>query len=205
VYKKLAAQFNQLAMGGKIRTTLSPLEIAAQAVWVLENDGASQGSAFFLKDVGIVSCEHCVGVNPHIYHHSDHSKKFPLKLRAKDNHRDLAVFDVPAELKNVHPIPLHNGTVLVSGAKITLLGYPNHFAARPVRIENGALIRTFPRSGVENIEITAKIIEGNSGGPVLNEKYEVIGIANRGISGSTKLHSAEFLAVHVDELAKLKI
>ncbi|WP_439922615.1 reverse transcriptase domain-containing protein [Nitrobacter sp. JJSN] len=203
VYKRLALQFNQLVTGGKIRTELSPSEIAAQAVWVLENDAASQGSAFFLKDVGIVSCEHCVGVNPYIYHHADHSKKFPLKLKVKDDHRDLAIFDIPPELKNVHAIPLHNGTALASGASIILLGYPNHFAARPVRIEHGTLIRTFPRSGVTNIEITAKIIEGNSGGPVLNDKYEVIGIATRGINASTKLQSAEFLAVHADELAKL--
>lgn len=199
-FKKLALQFNKLAVGGKIRTELSPLEIASQAVWVLEHDGDAQGSAFFLKDVGIVSCAHCVGKNPYIYHHADHSKKFPLVLKKKDDHRDLAIFEVPPPLKDVHPLPRYNGGALDNGTSITLLGYPNHAAAAPVRIEQGTLIRSFPRFGVLYIEITAKIIEGNSGGPVLNEKYETIGVAAKGISGPTKLPSAEFLAIHANEL-----
>lgn len=202
-FKKLALQFNKLASGGKIRTQLTPLEIASQAVWVIEHDGDSQGSAFFLKNIGIVSCAHCVGKNPYIYHHADHSKKFPLKLKKKDDHRDLAIFEVPSALKDVQALPLYNGGTLQHGASITLLGYPNHAAATPVRIEAGTLIRIFPRSGVSYVEITAKIIEGNSGGPVLNEKYEAIGIAAKGISGPTKLPSAEFLAINANELSHL--
>jgi retron-type reverse transcriptase len=67
-----------------------------------------------------------------------------------------------------------------------------------------ALIRTFPKSAVTYLEITPKIIEGNSGGPLLNETYELIGVAVLGVNGSTELSNAEFLAVSGAELNNLK-
>lgn len=204
VFKRLALQFNQLAVGGKIRTKLDDSEIAAQAVWVLESEDKGQGSAFFLKDVGIVSCAHCVGKKPYIYHHTDHSKKISLALKTIDSDRDIAIFEVPASLTHILPICMSTTVMLSAGASILLLGYPNHFGANPIRIETGTFIRTFKRFGVAYAEITSKIIEGNSGGPVLNDKYEVIGIAALGISGPTKLSTAEFLAIRIDELPKLR-
>ncbi len=84
-----------------------------------------------------------------------------------------------------------------------LILYPNHFAATPIRVERGKLIRTFVKSAVSYLEISPKIIGGNSGGPVLNEAYQVIGVAVRGLNGSTELASAEFLAVNATELLAL--
>jgi RNA-directed DNA polymerase len=203
IFKKLALKFNQLAIGGKIRTALSNAEIADQAVWVIEHDGDTQGTAFFLEGAGIVTCAHCLGANPFVYHPADHTKHFPVKVKTEDSHRDLAVLEIPAELKNVVPLSLHKGNASPNGADIILLGYPNHFAAAPVRVEGGKLIRTFSKSAVSYLEISPKIIGGNSGGPVLNDKHQVIGVAVLGMSGSTKLTSAEFLAVNATELAAL--
>jgi RNA-directed DNA polymerase len=86
------------------------------------------------------------------------------------------------------------------GAPVILFGYPNHQFARPVRIEEGKIIRTFPSSAVSYLETSTKIIGGNSGGPLLNQKYEVVGIAVRGLNGQVPLNQAEFLAVNGTEI-----
>ena len=126
-----------LATGGKIRTALSGLEIAEQAVWVIESDGDTQGSAFFLEGVGLVTCAHCLDENPYVYHSTDHSKRFKVKVLKQDKHRDLAVLELPSELKNVIPLEVYEGAPPANGTDIILLGYPNHFAAQPVRVEGG--------------------------------------------------------------------
>jgi len=98
------------------------------------------------------------------------------------------------------PIPFYKGAALKDGAEVILFGYPNHYLARPVRIEQGKLIRTFPKSAVMYLEITPKIIGGNSGGPLLSNSYELIGLAVLGLSGSITLTAAEFFAVSATEL-----
>jgi RNA-directed DNA polymerase len=156
-----------------------------------------------LDGIGIVTCAHCLGANPFVYHPADHTSQFPVKVVAEDKHRDLAILEVPSALKNVVPLSLYKGNTPPNGSDISLLGYPNHFAATPLRVEGGKLIRTFSKSAVSYLEISSKIIGGNSGGPVLNDKYQVIGVAVLGMSGSTKLTSAEFFAVNGTELAAL--
>jgi RNA-directed DNA polymerase len=200
VFKKLAVQYNKLSATDKIRTVLTPEEVAKQATWVIESDTDVQGTAFFVEKYGLVTCAHCIGANPYIYHPADPAKKITVKVMNVDSHRDLAVLDVPSELKTLVPIPFYKGAALKDGTEVILFGYPNHYLARPVRIEQGKLIRTFPKSAVMYLEITPKIIGGNSGGPLLNNSYELIGLAVLGLSGSITLTAAEFFAVSATEL-----
>ncbi|MEF8527596.1 hypothetical protein U9Z55_25755, partial [Escherichia coli] len=95
---------------------------------------------------------------------------------------------------NVVPLSAYKGVALANGADVSLWGYPNHFAATPIRMERGKLIRSFVKSAVSYLEISPKIIGGNSGGPVLNDGYQVIGIAAVGFGGSTKFTGVEFMA-----------
>ena len=201
-FKKFALQFNALTTGGKIRTVLSLEEVAEQAVWVIEHDGEGQGSAFLLEGMGFITCNHCLGENPYVYHPANHTKRFPVKVLAADKHRDLALLEVPPDLKSVLPLPIYDGYGLANGSDVNLFGYPNHFAATPIRSEPGKLLRTRVRSGVSYLEISPKIIGGNSGGPVLDNKYQVAGVAVLGMNGTVDLKSAEFLAVSSTEIKK---
>lgn len=203
VFRKLANQFNVLAAGPKIRVALTPEEIISQAVWVIENDNAEQGTAFFLKDYGLVTCDHCLGPELKILLPSDPTKQFPVTVVKSDPHIDLAILSIPTALSNIIPLSAYKGPALPTGTPLSLYGYPGHHAAKPIRIEKGSLIRSFPRSAVSYLEITPKIIGGNSGGPVLNDAHEVIGVAVMGLNGKVELKSTEFLAVSVAELAKL--
>jgi RNA-directed DNA polymerase len=205
VFRKLADQFNKLTAGGKIRTELTPDEVIRQAIWVVEHDGDEQGTAFYLKEYGFVTCAHCVGQNMFIYHPADPATKLSVNLIKSDEHRDLAVLSVPDELKGLMPIRLYDGFAALSpGSDLILCGYPQHHLAMPIRIEHGKLIRSFPKNGVSYLEITPKIMAGNSGGPVLNAKSEVIGIAVSGLAGTVEFSQAVFLAVAGNELKSLQ-
>ena len=202
IFRKLARQFNDIAAGPKIRVDLSPEEVAKQAVWVLEHDGAEQGTAFFVERYGLVTCAHCVeqGMNHYIYHPSDPTKHYTVTVDAMDADRDLAVLKFPDELADVVPIPLYAGAAPANQTEVVLLGYPQHHFARPIRIDFGSIIRTYPKGGVSYFEITQKIIAGNSGGPLLLGNT-VIGVARAGINQDTSIANAEFLAINVSELS----
>lgn len=200
IFRNLAAQFNKETTGSSIRITLTAEEIAKQAVWVFECDGDEQGTAFFIAPGEIITCAHSLALNPHIYHPADFTKKFKVSLKKIDTHRDLAVLTAPPELASIIPLPVYKGLKVSDGANVILFGYPNHQYARPVRIEEGKIIRTFPSSAVSYLETSTKIIGGNSGGPLLNMKYEVVGIAVRGLNGKVPLNQAEFLAVNGTEI-----
>ena len=201
VFKGLASQFNKLTSGPEIRIQLTSSEIATQATWAFESS-EGQGTAFFLSDVGLVTCSHCIGDSNKIYHPSNFMKEFQVKVVARDERRDLAVLEVPDELKSIEPLSASK-TEPKNKSKVKLYGYPAHHAARPIRIEDGEVIRRFPKSLVRYLEITPKIIGGNSGGPLLNEKYEVIGVAVLGLNGKIEMKSAEFLAVSINELQNI--
>jgi RNA-directed DNA polymerase len=202
LFRNFATQFNKLTTGPKIRTELTKEEIALQAVWVVEHE-EGQGTAFFVEGYGLITCAHCVGPKLYVYNPSDHTKKYPVTVIAQEVHIDLAILTIPPALSGVIPIPLNKGPAPIKGAAVQLLGYPAHHAARPIRVESGTIIRTFPKSAVTYLEITPKIIGGNSGGPVVNDKFEAVGVAVLGLNGKIDLKSTEFLAVSVNELKGL--
>jgi S1-C subfamily serine protease len=203
IFRGFADQFNLLTRGPKINTTLTPQELAEQAVWVIEHaHEIGQGTAFFLHGYGLITCAHCVDGSSslYIYHPTNHTKTYQVSVISSDPHRDLAILAIPPELSNISKFSLYQGVAPSKGASVILYGYPAHHAARPIRIEHGEIFRTFPRSCVWYLEISPKVIGGNSGGPVLNEDYEVVGVAVMGLNGKVDLKTTEFLAVSATEL-----
>lgn len=203
VFIKLADVFNDLTLGKKIPLSLTPEEVAEQATWVTESD-LEHGTAFLLKDIGFITCAHCVGDNLKIWHPSNPSKKYSVTVLRKNDGVDLAALSIPTELKSLTPVKKSGCSVSGKTIQIKLFGYPNHKTWLPVRKENGETVRSFPLSGVQHIEITTKVIEGNSGGPVFDENFDVLGVAVKGLNKGTDIKGAEFFAIAISELKHLK-
>lgn len=212
VFQKLAVQFNELndALSGEnrvksIRINISEKEQRERAIWVLEDhDSTNQGTAFFLKDVGLITCAHCLSKNMFIEHPLFPGKKYNVEVKEFDNHIDLAILEL------TDPTPpeatlLEQGDFSIAndGQLITLCGYPNHSSVFPVRVEEGKLIRTFVRSAVDYCEISARVIMGNSGGPILGENGKVIAVATTGINNAVLENNAQFFGVSIDMLESL--
>lgn len=61
VFRAMALRFNSAFPDRKIEVVPTRDEVRDRAVWVVDNDAdISQGSAFFLKGVGLITAAHCV-------------------------------------------------------------------------------------------------------------------------------------------------
>ena len=64
--------------------------------------------------------------------------------------------------------------------RITLLGYPGHAPGKGLSIKNGEVHSFTIRSTIRRFNISASIVAGSSGGPVLNSSRRVVGVAVTG-------------------------
>ena len=113
-------------------------------------------------------------------------KVYPVtEILMADKANDVAVFRVEAE--GLVPLPLAAEEAKV-GAKVSCLSHPKqHFFLRTFgEVSRYQIKRTRNRRGrVPQMAITADYAQGSSGGPILNDKNEVVGM----VSATSSLYS----------------
>lgn len=210
-YQQMAKLFNILSPDIKLPLKPTPEEIIQKAVWVIENtvnaekndspiELMSQGSCFFLKDIGIVTAAHVLFpltknkqgnlvtdfdktpmTNFYILNPSNPSQRFDVQLVSFDKDRDWAVLSLKKAddlVLNKDYFELKSSHKFRTGTKITLCGYPSFNLGHQIRKETGEIVTKNTEHAVKKFEISADIRHGNSGGPVLNNKMEVLGWAD---------------------------
>lgn len=103
-----------------------------------------------------------------------------IKLKRGSSFRD----EVEARLAGPVPLPLAHGSTVAVGEPIYVVGNPEGLEGTFSEGVVSAL------RGETYIQITAPISAGSSGGPVLNNKGEVIGVAAGAITGGQNLNFA---------------
>jgi putative serine protease PepD len=108
-------------------------------------------------------------------------KKYPAKILGEDPDNDLAVIKIDAPASELTPVPLGESDKLFVGQKVLAIGNPFGLdrtlttgiisgVERPLKSEiTGRLIEGA-------IQTDAAINQGNSGGPLLNSRGQMIGI-----------------------------
>jgi S1-C subfamily serine protease len=114
--------------------------------------------------------------------------------------RDVAILKL--EQKNMPTLPLADDSTLRVGDKLYVLGYPGAATFHPMiskesvtepSFTTGTLsARKISTGGFEVLQTDAAITHGNSGGPVLNDRGEVVGIATFGSLGKDDKELAGF-------------
>lgn len=174
------------------------IEMRNRAVWLVEHDGdaGTQGTCFFLKDVGLVTAAHCVANVDmvDIYHPSKPSNRFKVKVLKRHEHRDLALLD-SALPENEYFELIGSEHLPVEDASTIALGYPGYGPGDRLNVRSGTVSSLPTKSGVKLIEVTQKIAQGMSGGPLLDAHQNVIGINHKGGP-----EMARDFAVHAKEL-----
>ena len=166
--------------------------LAVTVLIVMEDAGGqklSTGSGFFVDRGMIVTNLHVIeGASRGYVKRVGMNKTFRIQgILAKDPRQDLVIIKVPDA--GVPVLPIGRSDKVQIGESVYVSGNPIGFLEGT--FSNGIVsgVREF-RIGRERIQITAPISGGNSGGPVLNSKGEVIGIAASVITTGQNLNFA---------------
>ena len=144
------------------------------------------GSGFFVRQNQIATNFHVIAgaTTGGTAKLDDKPTKYAIdNVIATDQDNDLAILEVT--LRGIQPLPLGDSDAVKIGQKV-------YVAGNPMQMEG-----TFTPGMISNIheaekllQMTAPISPGSSGGPVLNEKGEVIGIASMVMDGGQNLNFA---------------
>ncbi len=113
--------------------------------------------------------------------------------------RDVAVLKV--DKTNLPTVKLGDSDAVQAGEKVFIIGYPDTGASElfkpesmlePTVTQGIISARRTLKNGLETLQTDAAINHGNSGGPVFNEKGEVIGIATFGAGPAEGIEAIKF-------------
>jgi S1-C subfamily serine protease len=131
---------------------------------------------------------------------------YPAELVGADPDNDIAIVRIKAPAEQLHPIPLGDSTHLRVGQRILAIGNP--FGLERTMSDGiiSSLNRQLPsrnrRSLKSIIQINAALNQGNSGGPLLNTRGELIGM-NTAIATSTGDNAGIGFAIPVSTIRRL--
>ena len=187
VFRRYAIEYDGL-FAEKFELGPDLSRLATLSTWVLETThpnpthaGDTQGTAFFLKGVGLVTAAHCVPATHSytVFCVDEPSKKFPVSVVKRHDHIDLAILN--------HSIPIEDFIELSRaerepnvGEETSLWGFPAYSAGNKIEQRQGRVVSHPTKSAVALLCVDQKINQGNSGGPLLNSAREVVGIAHKG-------------------------
>lgn len=128
---------------------------------------------------------------------SEESNLGQLEVVWRDREHDVAVLK-PITVLSVEPLHL-NQSLSADTNHLLLVGYPNHSLGKSISIAEGKIRSRYRGNKALHIDITTPIRKGNSGGPVLNSNFQVIGVAKEGET----LERGNNGVLRIDELIKL--
>ncbi|GHT94121.1 hypothetical protein FACS1894141_0170 [Spirochaetia bacterium] len=146
---------------------------------VLPEEGTQIGSGtgFFISNDGIlVTCAHVIDGGDLISVRVNNIE-YRAEILAKDSTLDLAILKINYKSPYNFKIGAFNSVEL--GNKIYVLGFPlAGLLSSDIRLTDGSVSA---KSGFDGeqiyFQISAPVQPGNSGGPIINSKFEVIGVA----------------------------
>lgn len=188
VYRKLAYRFS-VAIGKENKEFLkSPLELLANSVFVVENCiDQCMGTAFLLEGYGLITNHHVVeSVTPSLARHavtfelSGLGRKFSADLLYSDKSLDMAIFYPGPEFDAVPRLSRARKDLILPLQKVISIGYPKHVDGSGAYITEGRTTQLRRNVSFDLWCVDTVLMEGNSGGPILNSSLEVVGVAARG-------------------------
>jgi S1-C subfamily serine protease len=183
VFRAIALRFNDSFPNDKIEVLPTVHEIRDRSVWVVEHfEGkGAQGTAFFLKEVGLVTAAHCVegATEVDVYHQSKHSNVFKAEIIKCDRHRDLAILKHEIPLTEYFELERSTDNVTV-GDDVIALGFPGFAPGDSLNVREGKVSSSSVKNAVSLIEVTQKLSQGMSGGPLLDSRDAVVGVIHKG-------------------------
>lgn len=199
IFAKLAKRFNHANIyPRKIKYYKRPQSVVdlKEAVWVVEigyddpdwGNCNSQGTAFLLDGVGLVTCAHVV-VNDksnrpfreievfrvgsmlrYRAYVASYDPKFDLAVLYVDGINYVKDCDVRLKLSSIDHL---------IGQQVQMVGFPSYREGQSLFVSRTEVAAVHG----QHMEVGGQVIAGISGGPLLDENYMVVGVLVRGVPG----------------------
>jgi S1-C subfamily serine protease len=175
-------------ISGELRTRGYKVQIFhsyQEALNYKDKSATAFGSGFFISDDGIIiSNSHLVEGAFNIFVRKVSGEKFKAKVLVEDENNDIAILKPlePITVSKWLSLGLFQDTKL--GDPIRIIGFPlSDILGTHPRVTQGIISADVGlMDDPTRFQISAPIQPGNSGGPILNEEYQVIGIATEKLS-----------------------
>ena len=173
----------------QVRSSLrTPAEIAARSTpsVVSVRTEQSLGTGFVVSQDGLIATNlHVIAGNSEItVTLSDHREFQVVEIWNGDRQRDLVIMRIQA--KKLPVIPLGDSDDMHPGDSIVAIGHP---LGLEDTVSNGLVsaVRKLDK-GLTVLQISAPIAPGSSGGPIFNDRGEVIGVATAIMLGGQNIN-----------------
>ncbi len=152
-----------------------------------ENKTIRTGSGFFVDRRGVIATSHHVleGAARAIVRRGDKKEGEVMDIVSDDPGCDLVT--AKTSLQNTSPIPFGESYKVAEGEEVLIIGHSPEWE----RIFSvGLILGTRRAANLELLQISAPLLPGCSGAPVLNRKGEVLGVATAFADFSRELNFA---------------
>jgi len=167
--------------------------LRSSVVYISTDRGS--GSGFFIDSYGLVLTNAHVVINTSSIRVSPSNGDIVgASLVGIDEYRDIALLRTSVE-KSL-PVKLGSSSLLKAGDDTLLFGYPFGISG-DVSFKEGTLSRKINIDGIKYLETSADAHHGNSGGPLVNAKAEVVGILARRSDETDELGALRY-AIEID-------
>lgn len=140
------------------------------------SDGVREGSAFAVSKNLLLTNYHVIEGSYAVKVKSANRAQNYAYLVAYNKDVDLALLEYPSA--DLAPLVFSSSdkTAVVAGQNIYVFGYP-FGGADEVSFKEGSISRRFTNEGTEYLEISATLSPGNSGGPIVDQKGQIVGVS----------------------------
>lgn len=156
-----------------------PASIAeAQESVVTVRSPTGHGSGFFISENGyLLTNEHVVGESQTVRIILSNGLEMDGQVVRKEKRRDIALVKIP--IGGTKPLKIANQQIGV-GNMVFAIGSPLEEELQGT-VSSGIVSSFREIEGESYIQSDVMVHQGNSGGPLLNENFEVIGLSARGV------------------------
>lgn len=175
------------------------------ALFVIDSEmgeSLKQGTGFALKGFGVVTCAHVLGEKMDVYQTSNPSLKYKVEEIISDQGLDVAVL----RLSGFTGAELEKGDdgAVSQDSETVLAGFPNYAKGHSGSVTRARIIGTYLSFERKRFLIDKPIFYGNSGGPLLDHRRRVVGIAVTGSSELTAGTEDRHGVIPISNLDKLR-
>lgn len=207
IYRRLMFQFTEAIGKPNYIYSNEWLIEQAKAVYVVTNYAdEAQGTGFFLDGYGFVTNSHVIKqidenniidkltIN-HWDNYDSNVMMFP-NLEGEDEKLDIALLTSLVPLSSIKHLKVSKTPSYNQNEIVYTIGFPHHKAGDEPKILEGVIMGKIKILGQERYKISQNIRHGNSGGPVINQFGEVIGIVTNGNKfGSPTRNDSAFVTI----------